>query len=396
MAEEQAATETTTTTTTADEAREEEVVEVTPAHAAATDEKEEEEKPRKRWCEVVVHVYDLSEEMNDRLFRIGLGLYHSGVELVELDREYWFQGHDQRYTGVLEIDHRTALRAIPCVRESVSLGRTACTRAEIAAAVDRLTLEYRGCTYNVVRHNCNAFCADLVRALAPERRFPAYINRLANMGSGLLRVLPDALVWWSMGKFGVRRADVELTPQDEAAEPCITPDGAVVTVADMRAAADGTSTSTASTSTPSTSATSKDDTSDQGHTAQASYQGLSGASEGVALLDRRGQDTSAAAAAAARTTGISGPVYLLSAPQQRSAPCTHSHSLSHALFCCLHAGAGAAHRLYTRTMFNVTLAQMEQQMIAEQQLREIELAEEADRRAAAAAAAASKDKNGSS
>lgn len=42
-------------------------------------------------------------------------------------------------------------------------------------------------------------------------------------------------------------------------------------------------------------------------------------------------------------------------------------------------------------MFNVTLAQMEQQMIAEQQLREIELAEEAERRAAQ-----QKDKSSSS
>ena len=49
-------------------------------------------------------------------------------------------------------------------------------------------------------------------------------------------------------------------------------------------------------------------------------------------------------------------------------------------------------------MFNVTLAQMEQQMMVEQQLREIELAEEADRRADAAAAAATapKDKSSSS
>ena len=50
-------------------------------------------------------------------------------------------------------------------------------------------------------------------------------------------------------------------------------------------------------------------------------------------------------------------------------------------------------------MFNVTLAQMEQQMMVEQQLREIELAEEADRRADAAAAAAAtapKDKSSGS
>ena len=48
-------------------------------------------------------------------------------------------------------------------------------------------------------------------------------------------------------------------------------------------------------------------------------------------------------------------------------------------------------------MFNVTLAQMEQQMMVEQQLREIELAEEADRRAdAAAAATAPKDKSSGS
>lgn len=51
-------------------------------------------------------------------------------------------------------------------------------------------------------------------------------------------------------------------------------------------------------------------------------------------------------------------------------------------------------RLFTRTMFNVTLAQMEQRMIAEQQLREIELAEEAERRAEHNTT--SKDKSGSS
>ena len=287
------------------EVRDEDVVEVLPAHAEG-----------ERWCEVVVHVYDLSEEMNDRLYRVGLGLYHSGVELVELDREYWFQGHDQRYTGVLELDHRTALRAIPCVRESVSLGRTALSRAAIAAAVDRLTLAYRGCTYNVVRRNCNAFCADLVRALAPERRFPAYINRLAAVGAGLLRVLPDSFVWWSMARFGVHRSDVELAPQDVAAEPCVAPDGSVTTLAEMqKGAGDGGGDGDDG---------NEDDhdheDQDDNRTSQASYRALSGASEGVALLDRRGEDTAAATAAAARSTGLCGPVYLLSAPKQRFVP----------------------------------------------------------------------------
>ena len=63
-----------------------------------------------------------------------------------------------------------------------------------------------------------------------------------------------------------------------------------------------------------------------------------------ALLDMRGKDTTEAAKSAARACGgIVGPVHTLSAPQQR---------------------------LFTRALFEATLAQMEQRMIEEQMLAE--------------------------
>ena len=291
------------------------------------DEKKEGEKEGKRWCEVIVHVYDLSQDTNNKLFRLGLGLYHSGVELEELDREYWFQGHDQRYTGVLEIDHPTALRAIPHVRESVSLGRTARTREQIAQIIDRLTLDYRGCTYNVLRRNCNAFSADLVKALEPEKRFPGYINRLANMGSGLMRALPDSLLWWGIGKLGLTKADMEVTPQDESQEPCIDDDGTVTTVEVMQHQQQQR----------------QQQQQKRAVSADASYQSLAGASEGVGLLDMRGRCTQEAAASAAQSSGLYGPVHLMPPAQQRE---------------------------FTRTMFEVSLEQMEMRMLEEQQMQE--------------------------
>ena len=278
---------------------------------------EAKEKPKKEeklngTTEVIVHVYDLSEPANDKLFRVGLGFYHSGIELKQLNVEYWFQGHDQRYTGILEIDHRTALRAIPQVRESVSLGMTKKSVDEIHQIVDRLTLEYRGCTYNVLRHNCNAFCLDLVKALEPEKKFPSYINRMANMGSGLMRVVPDSLVWWSMGKFGVSKSDVEIQPRPEEQEPCIGRDGTVMTLEQLREV-EGVEPK---------GSDAKQQAKDQGdETGRASYQSLSGASEGVALLDRRGVDDSEAEVAAAHyirsAFDAHGPVHLMSATQQR-------------------------------------------------------------------------------
>jgi len=279
-----------------------------------TKEKGKKEEKSKGTTEVIVHVYDLSQAANNKLFRVGLGFYHSGLELKQLDVEYWFQGHDQRYTGILEIDHRIALRAIPQVRESISLGMTKKSVDEIHQIVDRLTLEYRGCTYNVLRHNCNAFCIDLVQALETEKKFPSYINRMANMGSGLMRVIPDSLVWWSMGKFGVSKNDVEIQPRPEEEEPCISRDGTVVTLEKL-----------IETEGFDPERVTKPQRTERGaggdESGKASYQSLSGASEGVALLDRRGVDDSEAELAAAQYVqtafGAYGPVHLMTAVQQR-------------------------------------------------------------------------------
>ena len=101
--------------------------------------------------------------MNDYTTSIGLGVYHSGVEVYGV--EYAYGGHPYPYSGVFEIPPRGAdeLGEQYKFRQSVQLGYTDFTVREVEKIVDELGKEFRGDRYHLVNKNCNHFSGNLTQ-----------------------------------------------------------------------------------------------------------------------------------------------------------------------------------------------------------------------------------------
>ena len=69
-------------------------------------------------------------------------------------------------------------------RESLAVGETSLTSAEVEELLKRLSREYLGDRYHLLYRNCNHFCEDLCAQLT-GRRPPSWVRRSANAGSAL-------------------------------------------------------------------------------------------------------------------------------------------------------------------------------------------------------------------
>lgn len=97
---------------------------------------------------VFLNVYDLNEQSNEYLYPLGLGLYHSGVEISGI--EYTFAGE----SGIYEMTPKNAPPAK--FRESIDLGPSPTSR-EISNAIEELRHDFKGTDYHVLNKNCNHF-----------------------------------------------------------------------------------------------------------------------------------------------------------------------------------------------------------------------------------------------
>eukprot|EP01105_Mastigella_eilhardi_P005601 TRINITY_DN17266_c0_g1_i1.p1 TRINITY_DN17266_c0_g1~~TRINITY_DN17266_c0_g1_i1.p1 ORF type:complete len:275 (-),score=80.49 TRINITY_DN17266_c0_g1_i1:184-960(-) len=173
--------------------------------------------------EVAIHVYDLDKEFNDKVFAYGFGLYHTGIEVDGI--EYWFQGHQFPYTGVVALPHVVGIALMP-LRESVQVGflpPTPRSRQRIRTLLNALTLSYRGNSYHPLKRNCNSFTAEFANKLFEDetnalwflcrpftssvRTMPGYVNRMANMGATFTSLVPEKVLWRCVGwYFGQQQA----------------------------------------------------------------------------------------------------------------------------------------------------------------------------------------------
>jgi len=134
--------------------------------------------------QVFLNVYDLHHS-NDYSYYIGIGIFHSGVEIN--GREYSYGGHEYSYSGVFDIVPRTASGAK--FRESISLGHTRLSKTELERIIDDLSDQFTGNSYHPLTRNCNTFSNELcLRVL--NRGIPGYVNRLANLGSVMSCLIP--------------------------------------------------------------------------------------------------------------------------------------------------------------------------------------------------------------
>eukprot|EP00271_Cylindrocystis_brebissonii_P005334 TRINITY_DN17331_c0_g1_i1.p1 TRINITY_DN17331_c0_g1~~TRINITY_DN17331_c0_g1_i1.p1 ORF type:complete len:217 (-),score=25.99 TRINITY_DN17331_c0_g1_i1:281-931(-) len=136
---------------------------------------------------VYVNVYDLTE-YNDYLYWIGLGIYHSGIEVHGV--EYAYGAHDYPTSGVFEVEPRNTPGFK--YRTTVLLGKTLLSPREFRSYVENMSSEYFGDSYHLIIKNCNHFSADLSKRLV-GRDIPGYINRLARLGWFFNCLLPEAL-----------------------------------------------------------------------------------------------------------------------------------------------------------------------------------------------------------
>ena len=132
-----------------------------------------------------LNLYDLSPA-NDFLYPVGLGLHHSGVEV--LGSEYSFASN----AGIFESTPKEAPGAK--FREQILIGVFDGGQAELKKALDDLRDDGFGPhDYNVIRKNCNHFANRLVWKLTGKHA-PAYINRIADLGACCACLLPRQML----------------------------------------------------------------------------------------------------------------------------------------------------------------------------------------------------------
>lgn len=133
---------------------------------------------------VILNVYDLSPA-NDCLYSVGMGLHHSGVEI--LGREYSFASGG----GIFDGSPKEAQGAR--FREAIELGTFEGGSSELQSAISELRDEFGPDRYNLVRRNCNHFANALVWKLL-GRTIPGHVNRLADLGVCCSCLLPKKLL----------------------------------------------------------------------------------------------------------------------------------------------------------------------------------------------------------
>jgi len=147
--------------------------------------------------EVKLHVYDLTKQLNDKFWKFGLGIFHSGVEVG--GKEYWYFGHEYNFTGVIILEPGITVIGNMIKRNSYSLGYTKLTGTEIQQILDNLTNSYKGNTYHPIKRNCNHFSQEFCKSLL-GKNIPKFINRAAFFASCILRFVSEDWIWWALTK----------------------------------------------------------------------------------------------------------------------------------------------------------------------------------------------------
>lgn len=144
-------------------------------------------KRRQGSVPVYLNVYDLTP-INGYAYWLGLGVYHSGVQVHEV--EYAFGAHDHATSGIFEVEPKHCPGFT--FRKSILIGRTDLGSKEVRGFMEKLSREYQGNAYHLIRKNCNHFCNDVCIQLT-GKPIPSWVNRLARLGFLCKCVLPASL-----------------------------------------------------------------------------------------------------------------------------------------------------------------------------------------------------------
>jgi hypothetical protein len=132
---------------------------------------------------VKLNIYDMYW-INDYASVLGVGVYHSGVEIHGI--EYAYGGHPFEFSGIFENNPGEAeeLGENFKFKESQICGETDFTAYEIKKIVQQLGEDYRGDKYHLITKNCNHFSQMFVKMLTGTD-IPPWVNRLASMSGSI-------------------------------------------------------------------------------------------------------------------------------------------------------------------------------------------------------------------
>jgi deubiquitinase DESI2 len=134
---------------------------------------------------VILNIYDLSP-MNEYLYPIGFGIYHSGIEMMGV--EYTFASG----AGIFHHSPHDVPNAT--FRERIELGQYDGTSHELNIILDELRLTKFGPDdYHIIQRNCNHFSNILCYKLL-QKRIPGYVNRFADIGMCCSCLLPKSFL----------------------------------------------------------------------------------------------------------------------------------------------------------------------------------------------------------
>eukprot|EP00298_Acanthocystis_sp_HF-20_P026748 c4585_g1_i1.p1 GENE.c4585_g1_i1~~c4585_g1_i1.p1 ORF type:complete len:221 (+),score=76.36 c4585_g1_i1:71-733(+) len=136
---------------------------------------------------VVLNVYDLTP-VNDNLYCMGLGFYHSGV--VIYGSEYSFGGGDIGGSGVF----RHKPKDIPyTVRATISLGTSNLTSSQVDDVIHELSKYFLANSYSPILLNCNHFSNEFSKRIC-GKGIPGFVNRMAFIGQYFQCLFPAEMI----------------------------------------------------------------------------------------------------------------------------------------------------------------------------------------------------------
>ena len=94
---------------------------------------------------VILHVYSISDRLNRFSLMVGLGLYHTAVEVY--GQEHSFIGHPFAFTGIVSIVPKTAGYAY---HEGLEMGRTTMSEHSIGNHLRELGKIFTGHSYHLL------------------------------------------------------------------------------------------------------------------------------------------------------------------------------------------------------------------------------------------------------
>ena len=156
-----------------------------------------------------LNVYNLAP---DRGFdKIGMGVYHSGLEVY--GKEWGFGGGtiDTEQTGVFWTHPKEAMDSF---FKRIELGSVCLSHLDLYRTVLKPAKDsWKMRDYHLMQKNCNHFCSHLAKELG-LKKIPAWVNRAARWGDA---IVPSPVIRYLLKEAAPPQADDVLEPQSARA-----------------------------------------------------------------------------------------------------------------------------------------------------------------------------------